>query len=60
MASYDAAVADPATLERIELDVADGQALGVGGTPTFYLDGEVLNPNSLEEFRAEVEAAATD
>lgn len=60
MAAFDAAVADPATQERVELDVADGEALGVGGTPTFYLDGEVLNPESLEEFRAEVEAAATD
>ena len=60
MAAFDAAVADPATQERVELDVADGEALGVGGTPTFYLDGEVLNPESLEQFRAEVEAAATD
>ncbi|MEF3121731.1 DsbA family protein [Kocuria flava] len=60
MAAYDAAVADPATLERIKLDIADGVALGVQGTPTFYLDGEVLNPDTLEEFRAEVEAAATD
>ena len=59
MAAFDAAVADPATQERIELDVADGEALGVGGTPTFYLDGEVLNPESLEQFRAEIEAAAT-
>ncbi|MFF0905489.1 UNVERIFIED_CONTAM: thioredoxin domain-containing protein [Kocuria sp. CPCC 205316] len=60
MAAYDAAVADPATQERVELDVADGEALGVGGTPTFFLDGEVLNPESLEQFRAEVAAAATD
>ena len=60
MAAFDAAVADPATQERVELDVADGEALGVGGTPTFYLDGEVLNPESLEQFRAAVEAAATD
>ena len=60
MAAFDAAVADPATTERIKLDVADGEALGVGGTPTFYLDGEVLNPESLEQFRAEVETAATD
>jgi protein-disulfide isomerase len=60
MAAFDAAVADPATTERVRLDVADGEALGVGGTPTFFLDGEVLNPESLEEFRAAVEAAATD
>ena len=37
MAAYDAAVADPATRDRVELDVADGTALGVAGTPTFYL-----------------------
>ena len=60
MAAFDAAVADPATQERIELDVADGEALGVGGTPTFFLDGEVLNPESLESFRGAVETAATD
>ena len=60
MAAFDAAVADPATTERVQLDVADGEALGVGGTPTFFLDGEVLNPESLEQFRAAVEAAATD
>ena len=60
MAAFDAAVADPATEERIKLDVADGEALGVGGTPTFYLDGEVLNPESLEGFRDAVESAATD
>ena len=60
MAAFDAAVADPATEERIKLDVADGEALGGGGTPTFYLDGEVLNPESLEGFRDAVESAATD
>ncbi|XNS28174.1 thioredoxin domain-containing protein [Citricoccus nitrophenolicus] len=60
LAAYDAAVADPATRERVELDVADGTALGVSGTPTFYLDGEPLQPNSLEEFTAAVEAAARD
>ncbi|MEX5296634.1 thioredoxin domain-containing protein [Kocuria sp. CPCC 205268] len=60
LAAFDAAVADPATTERVRLDVADGEALGVGGTPTFFLDGEVLNPESLEQFRAAVEAAATD
>ena len=60
MAAYDAAVADPATRDRVELDVADGTALGVAGTPTFYLDGEPLTVNSLEEFTAAVEAATQD
>lgn len=60
MAAYDAAVADPGTGQRIELDVADGQALGVAGTPTFYLDGKPLQPDSLEEFTAAVDAATRD
>ena len=60
MAAYDAAVADPATRARIEADVADGVALGVQGTPTFFLDGQVLTLNTLEQFRAEVDAAASN
>ncbi|NMR31203.1 DsbA family protein [Crystallibacter degradans] len=59
MAAYDAAVADPATRERIEADKRDGQALGIAGAPTFYLDGKLLNPKTLDEFRDLVEAAAT-
>ena len=45
--------------DRIEADVADGTALGVQGTPTFFLDGQMLTLNTLEQFRAEVDAAAT-
>src|SRR3546814_14177947 len=40
MAEFDAAYANPATLERIQLDMADGRALGVQGTPTFFLRSE--------------------
>lgn len=60
MTAYDAAVTDPATEERIRLDMADGMALGVQGTPTFFLDGQPLLPDSLEQFEADVAAAATD
>jgi protein-disulfide isomerase len=35
MEAFDATYNDPATLERIQLDIADGTALGVQGTPTF-------------------------
>ena len=55
--AYDAAVADPATLERVLRDKADGVALGVEGTPTFFLDGEQLQVSSTEEFRATIEDA---
>ena len=60
MAAYDAAVADPATQQRVEQDRQDGMALGVQGTPTFFLDGELLQPASTEDFRAQVDAAVND
>lgn len=60
MDAYDAAIADPATLERVEQDQQDGIALGVQGTPTFFLDGELLQPASTEEFRARIDAAVND
>ncbi|MGJ9426876.1 DsbA family protein, partial [Nesterenkonia halotolerans] len=60
MEAYDEAVTDPATQERIEADIADGEALGVAGTPTFFLDGEPLTVDSLEQFRAELDAAASN
>jgi protein-disulfide isomerase len=58
LAAYDAAVADPATWERIQLDIADAEALGVRGTPSFFLDGEALAPSTLEEFTALVDEAS--
>ena len=48
---------DPATLEKIRRDQADGQALGVAGTPTFFLDGEMLQPTSFDELVTAVEDA---
>lgn len=52
MAAFDAAYDNPATLERINLDVADGVELGVQGTPTFFNGNQV-------QFRSYEEAAAT-
>ncbi|GAA4289095.1 hypothetical protein GCM10022262_34560 [Georgenia daeguensis] len=57
MAAYDEAVADPATLERVQQDMSDGLALGVQGTPTFFLNGEMISPASPDEFRALIDAA---
>ncbi|ABK05613.1 DSBA oxidoreductase (plasmid) [Arthrobacter sp. FB24] len=51
LATYDAAVADEKTIDRIRKDVADGKALGVTGTPTFFLNGEKLVLNTEEQFR---------
>ena len=57
LARYDAAYSDPATLERVKLDVADGKALGVRGTPTFFLNGDRLKLNDYGELSAAVERA---
>lgn len=55
-ASYD----DPATLERVEQSQKDGQALGVTGTPTFFLDGEKLQPESVTDLEEAFDAALQD
>jgi protein-disulfide isomerase len=57
MAAYDAAVADPATLERVLSDRDDGLALGVQGTPTFFLDGQKVEVDTTEEFIELIDAA---
>ncbi|MCQ6273271.1 DsbA family protein, partial [Pseudarthrobacter sp. R1] len=58
LAAYDAAVANEATKDRIRKDIADGKALGVTGTPTFFLNGEKLTLNTMEEFRQKLAEAA--
>lgn len=51
LATYDAALADEKTSDRIRADIADGNALGVAGTPTFFLNGKKLTLNTEAEFR---------
>ncbi|MDO3635359.1 DsbA family protein [Mycolicibacterium arseniciresistens] len=57
MGAFDTAYNDPATLERINLDVADGEALGVQGTPTIFLNGEELDFRTYEDMSSAVEQA---
>lgn len=57
MAAWDKAYDDQATLARIHRDMADGQALGVQGTPTFFLNGTKIEPRSMEDFKAAIDAA---
>ena len=48
---------DPATLARVRRDKADGQALGVTGTPTFFLNGEKVEVSSFAELTAQIDDA---
>ena len=57
MAVYDATVADPATLKRVLRDREDGLALGVEGTPTFFLNGEKLEVSTTDQFIERIDAA---
>ena len=57
MAAFDAAYDDPATLERINADVADGQNMGVQGTPTFFVNGEKLEPQTYQDLTTALDEA---
>lgn len=57
MGAFDQAYNDPATLERIQLDIADGTALGVQGTPTFFLNDEQIQPESYDDLTAALDQA---
>lgn len=60
MQAYDAAVADPATLDRVLSDRADGIDLGVQGTPTFFIDGARQDPTSYQDLADALDAALAD
>jgi protein-disulfide isomerase len=55
--AYDAAVSDPRTAGRIQRDVDAGIALGVQGTPTFFIGERRIEPQSVEDLRSEIDAA---
>ncbi len=57
MARYDADVADAATVERVEFDFNEGRNLGVSSTPTFFLNGEMLELTSFDDLVNAIEAA---
>ncbi|MEJ7634843.1 thioredoxin domain-containing protein [Aeromicrobium sp.] len=57
MSTYDQDVTSPAVAARVKRDVEDGMALGVSGTPTFFLDGKKLVAGSTEEFTLAIDRA---
>jgi protein-disulfide isomerase len=57
LARFDAAYNDPRTLERIQVDQRDGEALGVEGTPSFFVNGKKLEPESFDDITRAIDDA---
>lgn len=57
MKQWDADYASPEVEQRIQADVDDGTALGVTGTPTFFLNGQLFTPESAEDLTRALDEA---
>jgi protein-disulfide isomerase len=57
MTKWDAAYASDATWARIQADIDDGTALGVTSTPSFFLNGQRLEPKSIDDLTTAIEQA---
>lgn len=60
LAAYDAAIANPATQQRIEQDRQAGIALGVTSTPSFFLDGKKLELTTRDDLPNALDRALTE
>ncbi|MEU0721184.1 thioredoxin domain-containing protein [Streptomyces lavendulocolor] len=56
MKKFEADWKDPTTAKRVEKDRRDGLALGVQGTPTFFINGQRPQIQSVDDFRAAIDA----
>lgn len=60
MKQYDSDYASDAVAERVARDREDGTTLGIQGTPTFYINGELFEPESVEDFSAALDEALAE
>ncbi|MBE7191348.1 MAG: thioredoxin domain-containing protein [Gordonia polyisoprenivorans] len=60
LTQYDATYNDSATRDRIRRDVADGVALGVQGTPTFFIDGKRFQPRNYTDLTNALDTALAE
>lgn len=60
MEQYDADYSSPEVAARVQKDVDDGTELGIQGTPTFYLNGELFEPQTVEDFANAIDAALAE
>ena len=50
-AAFEACLEDPATAERVDIDMQEAKALGATGTPTFFINGMMMTgARPLDEF----------
>ncbi|MBL7684814.1 MAG: thioredoxin domain-containing protein [Deltaproteobacteria bacterium] len=52
---FNKSYADPALKAKLTQDISDGKALGVKGTPTFFVNGKLLQKLSYSDLKNEIE-----
>ncbi|MGW5381019.1 DsbA family protein [Nocardia sp. NPDC003963] len=57
LAAYDTAYDSAATLDRVHADFDDGIALGVRGTPTFFVNDEMIDADSYDDLAGALDTA---
>jgi protein-disulfide isomerase len=61
MAKFEPCVNDEQTLDRVQADVAEGQGLGVRGTPNFFINGQPISGAlPFEQFQEVIEQALAE
>ncbi len=55
MVAFEQSMKSGAHRRLVEIDLADGRSLGVTGTPTFFVNGRLLERLSLDDLRALIE-----
>lgn len=59
-AKFDAMLDSGQFADKVQRDYQDGVLLGVGGTPTFFINGRVTNERSYEGLKAAIEKALAE
>jgi len=57
---FDAALDTEQYAEQVQRDIQDGNQIGIGGTPTLFVNGRKLAENTYEALKAATEAALQD
>ena len=56
MAKFDDCFDNKKTLDKVKADMAEGQAVGVNGTPAFFINGRMISgAQPFENFKAVID-----